>query len=67
MRLDPVSVGKFNQAIRSALSWFRVNDAHIDDMADLASHYKAPYPVQELCGELSDTLFELSPWKEDNA
>ena len=67
MRLDPVSIGKFHETIRSALSWLRDNEAHIDDVPDLASHYKAPYPVQELCGELSDTLFELTPWNKDNA
>ena len=43
MSLDPVPIGKFDQTIRSALSWLRANDARIDDVADLASHYKAPY------------------------
>ena len=43
MSIDPVSISKFPQTIRSALSWLRANDEQIEGMADLASHYKAPY------------------------
>lgn len=38
-----VPVEKCREAIRSALAWLRSNDPRIEGMADLASHYKAPY------------------------
>jgi hypothetical protein len=43
MTLEAVPVEKCREAIRGAIEWLSSNDPRIEAMADLASHYKAPY------------------------
>ncbi|HVN82904.1 MAG TPA: hypothetical protein VMW38_28230 [Terriglobia bacterium] len=52
MNLDPVLSNKYDQTMHRALSWLRKNEERIEGVADLASHYKAPY----LYAVLGDTI-----------